>query len=390
MTEAAAIGELRRSVPTITAARLTSNAGIRLWGPLLPQVASGLGVSTATAGLALSAGEFSGVLAPLIGARTDRAGKGPMMTVALVLMAVGSVAAAASGSVLLLGLALVAVFCAKTTYDTAMGAWIADRVPYERRGRVVGITETSWAGSLLVVIPVLLLLAAATSWSIAVVCVAAANVVAAVAVRAVVRDGPRRAVAVHEGARVPIRSVLGAWPLFASLALLMTASQCLFVVFSSWLADDHGASAAGVSAVSFLLGGIELVASLGTIVVTDRLGKHTAALLGTALMVPAAAALAIGNGQLAVGIVALVVFTGGFEFALVSTLPMVTEVRPEARGTCLGVAVGLGTLGRGAATIGSTAAYDRIGVSASAVGALACAVGVLALGGAGRRRHGLR
>ncbi len=390
MTEIAVpTGELRRSVPTITAARLTSNAGIRLWGPLLPQVASGLGVSTATAGLALSAGEFSGVLAPLIGARTDRAGKGRMMAVALVLMAVGSVAAAASGSVLLLALALVAVFCAKTTYDTAMGAWIADRVPYERRGRVVGITETSWAGSLLVVIPVLLLVAAATSWSIAVVCVAAANVVAAGAVRAVVRDGARRAGA-RGGARVPIRSVLGAWPLFVSLALLMTASQCLFVVFSSWLADDHGASAAGVSAVSFLLGGIELVASLGTIVVTDRVGKHTAALLGTALMVPAAAVLVIGHGQLAVGIVALVVFTGAFEFALVSTLPMVTEVRPEARGTCLGVAVGLGTLGRGAATIGSTVAYDRVGVSGSAVGALACAVGVLALGGAGRRRHGLR
>ena len=39
---------------------------------------------------------------------------------------------------------------AKSVYDIGLGAWIAGHVAYERRSRVVGLTETSWALGLLV------------------------------------------------------------------------------------------------------------------------------------------------------------------------------------------------------------------------------------------------
>ena len=37
----------------------------------------------------------------------------------------------------------------KVGYDIALGAWIADRVPWERRSRVIGLTEIAWSASLL-------------------------------------------------------------------------------------------------------------------------------------------------------------------------------------------------------------------------------------------------
>ena len=49
-------------------------------------------------------------------------------------------------------------------FDVGLISWTSDHVAYERRGRVVGIIETSWALGLLVGVTTLGLVAAATSW----------------------------------------------------------------------------------------------------------------------------------------------------------------------------------------------------------------------------------
>jgi predicted MFS family arabinose efflux permease len=377
-----------RDVQVVTAGRLASNVGVRLWGPLVPQLAAGFGTSTAAIGAALSAGEFAGLLAPVIGVRVDRSRPSQVMVGALALLSVGALVIAAAPTVVVVGAALVLVSSSKVLYDTAMGSWIAAQVRYERRARVVGLTETSWALSLLVIVPLLLLIGAASSWRWAVVGVAVVNVTAALLVRSLLAGTATAPGAVR--VRGQVRSVLGAWPLFAGVALLMTSSQFLFVTFSSWLEDDHGFAAAGVSAVSFLIGGVELVASSATMVLTDRIGKQVSAALGMACMVPGALALTLGSGHLGLGVVALAVFIVGFEFALVSTLPMVTEVRPEARGASLGVTIGMGTLGRGLATLAATAGYDRWGMTAPSLGALVTTGAAGGMYFAGRHRHGLR
>ena len=49
-------------------------------------------------------------------------------------------------------------------FDVGLISWTADHVPYERRGRIIGLIETSWALGLLVGVTTLGLVAAATSW----------------------------------------------------------------------------------------------------------------------------------------------------------------------------------------------------------------------------------
>jgi len=48
-------------------------------------------------------------------------------------------------------------------FDPALQAFIGKQIPYERRGKVIGIVEISWAGSSLVGIPLIGLLIGAFS-----------------------------------------------------------------------------------------------------------------------------------------------------------------------------------------------------------------------------------
>jgi MFS transporter, DHA1 family, inner membrane transport protein len=379
-------GEVRRAIPVITVARLTSNAALRFTPPFIAPIARSLGVPIERLGLALSASELGGLAAPAIGGRLDRASRRNAMSAGLFLIAAATALAATSPGLAVYGVALLAIGIAKLTFDSAMGAWIADRVPYERRGRVVGITETAWAGSLLLVIPVLAVVAQLTSWRVALGIVAVASAGCGLLVRfRLAHDVPRA----HDADRSRIVGLRASLPVYVAVAFLMLAAQSVFVVFGAWLEDDLGFSTAAVGGVAFLIGVGELVASTGTIRFTDRLGKPNAVLVGVAVLVPAALGLALWSDVAVVGIVALVALIAGFEFAYVSSLPWVSELHPEARARSIGLAYGAATAGRGVGAGVSTLLYARSGMSGSALLAAASGVVVAVLVTRQRRRSAL-
>jgi len=107
--------------------------------------------------------------------------------------------------------------------------------------------------------------------------------------------------------------------------------------------------------------------------VEQRIGQ------GAALVIPAALALGTVGGHVVVGVAVLFLFVLGFEFAIVSFIPLITEVVPGARAASLGTAAGFGTAGRGLAALVSTSLYTHIGVGASGVVSAICAAGALTL-----------
>lgn len=379
--------EVRRAVPLVTVARLTSNTALRFTPPFIAPIARSLGVPIERVGLALGVSELGGLAAPAIGGRLDRVSRRNAMVAALLLIAVGAGLAAVSPQLLLYGSALLLIGVAKLTFDSAMGAWIADRVPYEGRGRIIGITETAWAGSLLLVIPVLAVIAELSSWRVSMGLVAVASVACAAAVRSRL---PHDVPPPHEAERSRIVGLRGSLPVYVAVGLLMCSAQAVFVVFGAWLEDGLGFSTAAVGGVAFLLGAGELVASTSTIRFTDRLGKPRAVMLGTAVLVPAALGLAAAPASAAVGIPLLVVLVAGFEFAYVSSLPWVSELHPEARARSIGIAFGAATGGRGVGALVSTLVYARAGMRGAALFSAAAGVGVLALVGSQRSRHAHR
>jgi MFS transporter, DHA1 family, inner membrane transport protein len=375
--------EVRERLPLLTIGRTIGNAVYRLVVPFLGVIARSLGVPLSTMGTAVSAGDFTGLLAPLIGRRLDRSRRGPAMTLGMAIIALGSVGAALSPGPWAIGAAFVTVAFGKQFYDPALSAWASERVGYDRRARVFGLIELSWAGSMLVVVPLLGLVVAGPGWRWAYASMGAAAAVMAVVVHRTVRDDAPHAAAAS--ARVRFRLTRVTLSGVVGFGLLMTAAHTGFVVFGAWLGDAFGFSPAVIGLAAVLLGLMELAATTSTIRYTDRIGKRNAVSAGAALMVPAALALGLAGQRAWAGLPLFALFVLGFEFALVSGLPLIVELQPDAPAAGLGLAIGAGTIGRGAMSLVSTRLYDAHGIGASGVAAAAFATAALAVFGVGLR-----
>ena len=321
--------EVRRAVPRLTAARLTGNTLYRAAPPFLPQIAASLGVTIGTMGVALGVGELVGLAAPFVGRHIDHSDRRRAIITGLVLLAVAAALAASSPVVAMFAAASALLSLAKIVYDGGMGTWLADRVDYRRRAQVVGLTETAWAGAMLIGIPIMAVVAAASSWRVSYAVVGFANLVAAVVVwRGVAADPP----ADHAVGRARWTDLRPGLPTFLAVGLLMAAGQMVFVVFGAWLEDSYGFGTLAVGGVAFLLGVAELCSSTSTMRFTDRIGKRRAVTMGAALVIPAALGLGAVGAHVVAGIAVLFLFVLGFEFAIVSFIPLITEVVPGAAG----------------------------------------------------------
>lgn len=418
---------VREHIVLLTTARLLLNSVYRFGPPFLATIAAGLGVSLARAGVALSVAELLGLASPAVGRAVDRMPRRTSMSLGLLGVAGGAVVAATAPALPVFALGVAVLSVSKTVFDVGLAAWIVDEVPYGSRGRVGGITETSWALGLLLGVTIMGLVTAATGWRWAYGLAAAAIVaMAAVVRRSLPAAGAARtdagsgrgtgstppatpgsaasAFGPPGGADVPVpasdpTAALGpdtgrrarlprsAWLMVGAMGCLMAASQCMFVSFGAWLEDRFGFGSAGVAAVGFGLGAIELVASLTSAGRADRWGKHRSAVAGCLLIAPSGALVWLGDTHLATGLPLLAVYLLGFEFAIVSAIPAAANLVPGAPGAGLGAAIGGGAVGRAVTAIAATAAYERFGFGAPGALGAGLAVAAASLFAAHGRLH---
>ena len=155
---------------------------------------------------------------------------------------------------------------------------------------------------------------------------------------------------------------------------LMGGAQCIFVTFGAWLTDEFDFGASRIALVGFALGIGELVSSTSSARLTDRIGKERSVVLGSLLMIPSALLLAAFDTWLMVGLFGLAVFIIGFEYGVVSMLPLATQLVESAPGKGFGLVIGVGTFGRGVLTIVATTLYEDHGIAGAALSGIACAV----------------
>jgi len=379
-------GEIRNNITAVTAARLVTNACYRFAPPFLAIIAKGFDASIEDIGIALAISELTGLTSPMAGRLVDRLTHRMSMLLGLIGTTIGCVIAALSPNLLVFGIGVTVLALTKQSFDLGLGAWIADHVKYEQRGRIVGLTETAWALGLLVGVSAMGVITAVSSWRVAY-WVGIASLVAFIVVIAGRINAQPRATHVHvHGA--PKRITGRAWLVVATMFCIMASAQNLFVTFGAWLEDDFGFGAARISAVGFLVGGIELVASTSSARLTDSWGKENSIALGALLIVPSGILLALGGSNLVVGVVAVIIYFMGFEFSVVSLLPVATQLVPNNPGAGLGWVLGAGTVGRAVMARVATTSYSEYGIAAPAlIGAVFGVLGALCIL-AFRRRGG--
>lgn len=358
------VGEIKRNITIVTFARLVANACYRFAPPFLAIIVTDLDVTLSQAGFAIFLSELTGLLSPMVGRFTERVSHRASMVIGLVGTGVGCAIAAVAPSLLWFAVGITVLVFTKQAFDIGLGAWIADHVPYAQRGRITGLTEMSWALGLLVGVSVLGVVTAIASWRVAYLVAVAMVVILTMGIARRVTNEPKAHVR-HESSDAAIRG--RGWLVVLAMFCIMSAAQNLFVTFGSWLSDDFGFEAAGLTIVGFALGAVELLSSTGSASRTDRWGKERSIALGAFLIVPGGILLAMGADVLVVGLLGIAIYLLGFEFSVVSLLPVASAIVPNNPAVGFGWVLGAGALGRALMSLVSTRVYEDHGIRIAAL-----------------------
>ena len=362
---------VRKNLDRLVWARLISNSCYRFAPPFIAVIARGLDVTVGQMGIAFMVGEFAGLLSPIIGRFIDRGNRMVSMLAGITLIATSVVIAATAQNLVVFACAMFLLSASKVLFDTALIVWVNDHVPYERRGRIVGVIETSWALSLFIGVAIMGIATALISWRAGFMVGAVAMIVSgSLLAMGLPRHDAHAPVSEQVRGKVPAN----AWYVFACSFMLMGASQCVGITFGPWFEDEFHFTSGGLIAIVIVLGVFELVSSVGSSRVTDVWGKEISVRRGVVLMVVAGVAMSAGSHLSFVAIPMLVLFIAGFEFALVSMLPLAANLVPTAGGIGLGLTVGAGTCGRAVFSTVATSLYDSVGPVGPALAGTALAV----------------
>lgn len=360
----------------LAGARLVLNTGYRFVYPFLPVIARGLGIPFTQAGLLVSARWVTGLATPaavrFLG-RSERRHR--LIAAGLTMFATGAAVTAATGVFAGALIGFIFLGLGKPVFDVAAQAYLSDRTPYRVRARYLGVIELTWASSLLVGAPAAGWLIARFGWTAPFWGIATLSVLSLVAMRWVIESDRRST----DAARPKLALDRSAVALLVGVGLYSGASEVMFVVFGAWLEDGFGLSLLALGAAGVLVAVSELVGEGSTLIWTDRIGKRRSVAIGLVISAVAYLLLAATNANLVIGLASMALALAGFEFTIVSTFPLASEVRPAARTRFLALlAVGMG-LGRAVGASVGPFLYERSGLTANTLVAAAANLVALAL-----------
>ena len=371
-----AADSVRRRVSVLALGRLPGATAGRMRVPLLVAMGATFGVSLTVMGAIIGASQAAtGVLGPFVCRRLDRVPRRRALRTSLVSLIVGCLLISVAPSAWSLAVGFSAVALGNILYSATTIAWIADTVPLSVRSALVGRVELAWSAAFLIGVPLATAAADITSWQLAYALVGVAAIGSLVAgPRQLARDPgsgigspahqPHEVAETANNDKLQLRT---GSPLIATAGLLLLASQVVLIAYAAWLTERFGLPLGVIGALAIALGIGELAAAVATIAFSDRLGQLRSARYGLAIMCLSSAALAIFEDTLLPGIAALFVLLLGFEFALISTKPVIAELASSQRSYALGFAESSGIVGRAGGAVLGAILFERYGMPGPAL-----------------------
>ena len=334
----------------------------RMVYPFLTVFARGLGVEYTTLSFVVTLRSFIGMFAPVLGTIADQRGRRFGMLLGIFLFIVGMTLVAIAPSFWTFSLALLLAILSNALFYPSMQAYFGDRIPYERRGTALAITEGSWSLAFIAGVPAMGWLIARFGWNAPFPLLAGLGLVMFLIVwRIVPRNDPLHSPTNTTSVK-NVRAVLTSIPALAGISIALWASaanELVNLIFGVWLEDSFGLKIAALAGASAVIGLSELSGEGLVALTTDRLGKPRALVLGLTGNILAALLLPI-VGRTAIGaLIGLFLFYITFEYALVSHIPLMTEVMPSARATLLSFNAMGHSLGRAIGALIATFIYQR-------------------------------
>jgi len=342
--------------------RTILNTMHRMVYPFLAVFARGLGVEIVTLSYVVTARSFFGMFAPVFGFIADHRGRKFGMLLGALLFTIGVSVVALYPSFITFSIAVMFAILGKNLFDPAMQAYFGDRVPYERRGTALAVTEAAWSSAFVIGVPLMGFLIAGFGWDKPFVLLTVLGLVMLLVIWRMVPFTPQSQRKIDSVSN--FRLVLTSIPAIAGISIAVWASaanELVNLIFGVWLEDSFGLKIAALAGASAVIGLSELSGEGLVALTTDRLGKPRALVLGLTGNAAAAFLLPfIGRTELG-ALIGLFLFYITFEYVMVSHIPMMTEVMPEARATLLSFNLTGHSLGRLIGALLATFIYQRFG-----------------------------
>jgi predicted MFS family arabinose efflux permease len=363
--------------------RLVLNTARRFAYPFAPVLSRNLGVSLTDVTSLIAVNQATAMLGMFFGPAADRLGYRLMMIAGLTMLVTGMFAVGIFPYYFVLLTTLFLAGLGKSIFDPAVQAYVSERVPYRRRGLVIGFLEFSWAGSTLIGIPLVGLLIESVGWRSPFFMMAGLGLAGIIAVRILMprqskTGGPRKDfIRFRDSWKMLVaeRKALGT---LGFAFLVSTANDNLFVVYGAWIEKDFNLSILALGVGTSVIGVAELIGESLTATLADHFGLKRSVIVGLILSAVCYGMLPLFGRTLSLALLGLFLIFLTFEFMIVTNLSLTTELLPGSRATMMAGYFAAAGIGRVIGALIGGPIWLAGGVAAT--GLVSSALSLLALG----------
>ncbi len=366
---------LNFQITTFVIIRLVFNTFHRMIYPFLPFFAEGMGVDLRTISYAVTARSLMGVGGPFLASVADSRGRkvGMLLGTVIFIAAVCLVVVWPTFPAFFISLSLGMI--GYLIFVPSLQAYLGDQVPYEKRGRVLGITEFAWSLSAITGVFAVGFIIARRGWMAPFPLIAILGGAVFIVLAWMLPKDPAQQMgkpSFIQNMRIVFTS-RAAVAALAMAGLYSAANEVITLVYGAWVEQSFSLSIASLSATALGIGIAELGGEGLVTAFTDRLGKRKALAIGIIGNCLAALALPIFGRWLAGALVSLFFFYLTFEFTVVSGIPLMSEILPSTRATMLAAHMAIIALGRFISDLLAPSLFTQTlipGIAANAIAAI--------------------
>jgi predicted MFS family arabinose efflux permease len=336
----------KRIVAVAMSTRAVHDVAVRMVYPFLPDIAKGLGITIEQMGGLIALRNGVGIVAPAFGALSDRVGHRRSAMLGLLVLGIGLLITGVANGLGLAAIGFILTGIGSAIFIPALLAYVSDRVPFARRGRVTGAIEMTWGFAGMIGVPLMGMIITAIGWRAPFILLGI-GAFGGAGLMLLLEEAKEQHIWREALKIAALRHNRSALAFLATWFLMFFAFETIQVGYAAWLESHFGLSTAARGTVQVLFGVFEIAASLSSALFLDRIGKKRGVTGGLIVVLIGYALLAtLGSSALPIGLLAISIAFLGFEFSVVSGVPIMGEQIPAARGTMIALALTAGSVGR--------------------------------------------
>ena len=336
----------RRIVAIAMSTRAVHDTAMRMVYPFLPDIAQGLGITIEQMGGLVALRNGVGIVAPAFGALSDRVGHRRSAMLGLLVLGVGLMIIGVANGLGLAAIGFILSGIGSAIFIPTLLAYVSDRVPYARRGRVTGAIEMTWGLAGMIGVPLVGLIITAIGWRAPFILLGV-GAFGGAGLMLLLAEAREQHLLRETLKLAALRHHRSALAFIVTWFLVFFAFENIQIGYAAWLEQHFGLSTAARGTVQILFGVFEITASFSSALFLDRIGKKRGVTGGLIVVLLGYGVLAtLGSAALPIGLLAISIAFLGFEFSVVSGVPIMSEQVPAARGTMIALALTAGSVGR--------------------------------------------